>query len=88
MDAHEGRDHHGHQNHHAAMAADFRKRFWISLVLTLPILLLSPLFQALVGLRGAIHFPGDIYLLLAKLMPSDQRRLWRHRHLAAIKGHD
>lgn len=29
---------HDHQNHHALMAADFRKRFWISLVLTLPIL--------------------------------------------------
>ncbi len=37
MDAHEGQDHHGHQNHHAAMVADFRKRVWISLVLTLPI---------------------------------------------------
>ena len=27
--------------HHAHMAGDFRKRFWISLVLTLPILVLS-----------------------------------------------
>ena len=27
-----------HQNHHAHMAADFQKRFWISLVLTVPIL--------------------------------------------------
>jgi cation transport ATPase len=42
---------------------DFRKRFWISLVLTLPILGLSPLLQKLVGLREAIHFPGDIYVL-------------------------
>ena len=29
-----------HTGHHAHMAADFRKRFWISLVLTLPILVL------------------------------------------------
>jgi Cu2+-exporting ATPase len=42
------------------MAADFRKRFWISLALTLPILLLSPLLQTLVGLREAIRFPGDL----------------------------
>ena len=53
----------GHHDHHAHMAADFRKRFWISLVLTLPILALSPLLQTLVGLREAIHFPGDLYVL-------------------------
>ena len=52
-----------HPDHHAHMAADFRKRFWISLALTLPILVLSPLLQKIVGLREAIHFPGDIYVL-------------------------
>jgi P-type Cu2+ transporter len=52
-----------HTGHHAHMAADFRKRFWISLVLTLPILVLSPMLQALVGLREAIRFPGDLYVL-------------------------
>lgn len=58
---HEGNQ--GHQNHHAHMAADFRKRFWIALVLTLPILVLSPMLQSLVGLREAIRFPGDAYAL-------------------------
>jgi len=53
----------GHQDHHAHMAADFRKRFWISLVLTLPILALSPMLQKLVGLHDAISFSGDIYVL-------------------------
>ncbi|MDP2137409.1 MAG: hypothetical protein Q8J74_06100 [Candidatus Didemnitutus sp.] len=48
---HDHPDQHEHHGHHAHMAADFRKRFWISLVLTLPILLLSPMLQALVGLR-------------------------------------
>jgi P-type Cu2+ transporter len=52
-----------HQDHHTHMAADFRKRFWISLALTLPILLLSPLLQKLVGLREAIRFSGDLYVL-------------------------
>lgn len=36
-------EHKGHANHHAHMAADFRNRFWISLILTLPILILSPM---------------------------------------------
>ena len=54
---------HDHHDHHAHMAADFRKRFWISLFLTLPILVLSPMLQTLVGLREAIRFPADIYLL-------------------------
>ena len=52
-----------HGDHHAHMAADFRNRFWISLVLTLPILVLSPMLQELVGLREAIRFSGDIYVL-------------------------
>ena len=56
-------EHKGHQDHHAHMAADFRKRFWISLVLTLPILALSPLLLWLVGLRDAVHFSGDLYVL-------------------------
>jgi len=54
---------HDHHDHHAHMAADFRKRFWISLVLTLPILVLSPMLQSLLGLREAIRFTGDIYVL-------------------------
>ncbi|MCD2452544.1 copper-translocating P-type ATPase [Methylicorpusculum oleiharenae] len=54
---------HAGGDHHAHMAADFQKRFWISLALTLPILLLSPMLQKLVGLRDAISFSGDLYLL-------------------------
>src|ERR1035437_3775689 len=52
-----------HHDHHAHMAADFQKRFWISLVLTLPILVLSPMLQELVGLKDAIRFSSDIYVL-------------------------
>ncbi len=59
--AHTG--HQDHHDHHAHMAADFRKRFWVSLFLTVPILALSPMLQTLMGLREAIVFPGDIYVL-------------------------
>ena len=61
--AHEHPPHQDHQNHHAHMAADFRKRFWIALVLTLPILVLSPMLQELVGLRDTFRFSGDLYIL-------------------------
>lgn len=49
---------------HAAMAADFRRRFWICLVLSLPIVALSPMIQGLLGLREAWRFAGDSYLQL------------------------
>src|SRR5680860_790029 len=62
---HQGQsDHAGHQNHHEMMVADFRRRFWISIVVTVPVLLLSPLIQDLLGLE-ALAFPGDSYILLA-----------------------
>ena len=35
----------GHASHHAHMVADFRKRFWISLAATVPVLILSPVIQ-------------------------------------------
>src|SRR3974377_2011855 len=31
-------------NHHA-MIADYRRRFWVSLIITIPILILSPVIQ-------------------------------------------
>ena len=62
--AHEGHDKHkGHADHHAHMVADFRKRFWISIVVTIPILILSPLIQELAGLGDSLRFTGDLYLL-------------------------
>ncbi len=44
------------------MVDDFRRRFWISLALTLPVLATSEMLQHLVGLRGALAFPGDRYV--------------------------
>lgn len=46
------------------MVADFRRRFWVCLSLTAPVLLLSPLVQQVLGLQG-LRFAGDRYLLLA-----------------------
>ena len=55
---------HGGHNH-AAMIADFRRRFWVSLALTIPILLLSPLIQHLLRLEAALAFTGSSYVLFA-----------------------
>ena len=71
-EAHQSKQHdqhrsegHAHQGHdHAAMIADFRRRFWVSLVLTVPILALSPMIQSFLGLE-ALAFAGDGYVLLA-----------------------
>ncbi|PQJ36552.1 ATPase [Salinibacter sp. 10B] len=45
------------------MVEDFRRRFWISLILTVPILLLSPLIQSVLGIEEALQFPGDLVAL-------------------------
>jgi Cu2+-exporting ATPase len=67
----EEKPHHNHagnhtdHDHHAMMVADFRRRFWISLVLTVPILVLSPMIQEFLGFAEAVQFPGDLYALFA-----------------------
>ena len=57
-----GKDH-DHHDHHAHMVADFKKRFWISIGVTLPILALSPMIQAFLGFREAFRFSGDVLIL-------------------------
>lgn len=54
---------HEHTGHHAHMVSDFRKRFWVSLIITIPILLLSPMIQEWVGFGTSIRFSGDLYVL-------------------------
>lgn len=55
-----GGDHHRHN--HADMVADFRRRFWVSLLLTAPIVVLSPMLQEMFGVKGLLTFPGDSYV--------------------------
>nr|WP_238323485.1 copper-translocating P-type ATPase [Planococcus antarcticus] len=45
------------------MVADFKKRFFISLILTLPILVLSPMIQHFLGFD--LRFNNDMYILFA-----------------------
>lgn len=58
QEAHSGHDHDG-------MIADYRRRFWVVLAATVPILALAPMIQGWLGLQDALRFPGDRYVLAA-----------------------
>ena len=53
----------GKSRHHEMMVADYKKRFWVGIVLTLPILALSPLISNFFGFAEKISFRGDLYVL-------------------------
>src|SRR5665647_1482782 len=65
---HEGMKHEGHEpsggkdhgNHHAHMLEDFKRRFIVSLVLTIPVLLLSPTIQSFFGFE--LQLPGADFI--------------------------
>ncbi len=50
----------GH-DHHKMMIADFKKRFWVTLILAIPILFLSPMIQKFFGYEFLL--PGNSYIL-------------------------
>lgn len=45
------------------MIEDFRKRFIVSLIITIPIVLLTPMIQHWLGLKDALSFKYDSYVL-------------------------
>lgn len=51
----------GQHDHQTAMVDDFRRRFFVSIILMLPILALSPMIQMFIGADW--RFPGDSYFL-------------------------
>lgn len=53
----------GGMDHHAMMVQDFKRRFWVSLTVMIPIMVLSPMIQMFLGVDW--RFPGDSYVLLA-----------------------
>lgn len=52
-------------NHHEHMVQDFRTRFFVSLIISIPIIILSPMIQDFLGLEKGLQFKGDIYLLFS-----------------------
>jgi P-type Cu2+ transporter len=60
-----GHDHHGHdhKDHHKHMADDFRQRFFISIFISIPVLLFSSTIQSWFGFE--LDFTGRSYVVFA-----------------------
>ncbi|HKO81913.1 MAG TPA: heavy metal translocating P-type ATPase, partial [Chitinophagaceae bacterium] len=58
-----GEKHDRHDKHAGHHTEDFLKRFWICVVITIPVLLLSHMIQQWIGFE--LKFTGDKYILLA-----------------------
>ncbi|KXS40827.1 MAG: copper-exporting ATPase, partial [Methanolobus sp. T82-4] len=54
-------EHKDHGSHHAHMLADFKRRFIVSIILTVPVLILSPAIQGFLGFD--LPLPGSEYIL-------------------------
>ena len=52
-----------HHDHHQMMVEDFKRRFILSLIIMVPILVLSPMIQMFMGIN--LRFAGDSYILFA-----------------------
>jgi len=73
--------HHDDGSHHAHMVADFRRRFWVSLVLSIPVLALIPIMiseresRSIKRRRWAADIAGTTLLLTAGALVA----FWRLR---------
>ncbi|BDQ04335.1 heavy metal translocating P-type ATPase [Ignavibacterium sp.] len=54
---------HSHSEHEGHTIEGFRKRFWVSVIVTIPILIISPMIHHFLGLKEALRFTGDSYVL-------------------------
>lgn len=61
-ESNESHDHSGH-DHHGHMVTEFRNKFFIIMIFTIPIVLLSPMIQNFLGVDW--QFSGDIYIVAA-----------------------
>ena len=58
----------GGHDHHAMMIMDFRRRFWVSLILTVPILILSPVVQGFFGIDWSFYAAKYLSFILATVL--------------------
>ena len=58
---------HGH-DHHRMMIKDFKKRFWISLVLSVPVIILSPMVQHILGFSLDVPYSMHIAFVLSSII--------------------
>ena len=65
---HQHKKHHNHTTHHKMMMKDFKKRFIISLIISIPILLLSPLIQDFFGFNITFSISNYVLFFLASIV--------------------
>ncbi|MBK0401866.1 cadmium-translocating P-type ATPase [Adhaeribacter sp. BT258] len=58
---------HGH-DHHAMMIDDFKRRFWVSLVLSVPVVVLSPMVQHILGYTLDVPYAMYIAFVLSSVI--------------------
>ena len=58
---------HGHE-HHRMMIEDFKKRFWVSLALSVPVIILSPMVQHILGFSVDIPYSMYIAFVLSSII--------------------
>jgi Cu2+-exporting ATPase len=68
-----GMSKHGHGSgsghaHHEGMIDDFKKRFYVSLILTIPIMALSPMIQHWLNVNWSFQGSGFVLLILASVV--------------------
>jgi Cu2+-exporting ATPase len=56
---------HDHGEQHGKMIEDFRRRFWISAAITIPIIFISPMIHHFLGIGDSFRFTGDMLVLFA-----------------------
>ncbi|KAA9340127.1 copper-translocating P-type ATPase [Adhaeribacter soli] len=64
---HAGHGEHGH-DHHAMRIDDFKKRFWISLALSIPVIVLSPMVQHILGYTLDVPYAMYIAFVLSSVI--------------------
>ena len=68
---HSGHSHaHGQpgHDHHQMMIEDFKRRFWVSLVLALPVIVLSPMIQDVIGYSLNLPYQDWISFILSSII--------------------
>jgi P-type Cu2+ transporter len=60
--------HGGGHDHHAMMIEDFKKRFWVTLVLSVPVILLSPMVQHILGFTLNVPYADYIAFGLSTII--------------------
>jgi P-type Cu2+ transporter len=58
----------GHGDHHRMMIEDFKRRFWIALVLSIPVVLLSPMVQHILGFTLTVPYADYIAFGLSSVI--------------------